>query len=729
MESLLGGWLVNPALLAAGSLLVSAPIIIHLLSQRRFRTLDWAAMEFLIQAEQRNRRRIQLEELLLLALRCLAVLLAALLVARPYWPSQWTPQWLSGERQEYVVVLDDSPSLAAVEADGSPFASARRLIERLVTDAATRSAGDSLTLVRTSQPGRPLFTDLPLDSATAATILDELSQLTPSDVSCRWDRIGPELQQLVGQRSAKLNRTVAVLTDLRRDDWQAAETSDSATLALAALRTLSGEATRTIVVDVAREEPPNLAIVDILPDQGLLLAGSTVRFKVTVKNFSAQSASNVPVQLQVAGSLPVSATIPLIAAGSTETIPFSYTPPAVAASPEESRLVPLEVRAVIDVRPPVDALAADNARDFAGTVLPGIPTLLIDGDPSSEYGQTETFFLQRALRPPGAFTSGVDVVTLTDAEFDQQPLGAVHVIHLCNLYQMSESRRAVLEQWVANGGGLVIWPGGQIDERHYNADWHRESQGLLPAPIVRMQGDDTESDWVSYQIAAPDHPALRVFQGDAAALLAATKIFRWWQLAEPPADSGAKVVLRFTDAERSPAMIEHRLGHGRVVQLTRSLVQSAPATAGVTVGEPLLWPLDVRTHRAEALLTRPDGEALGKIATPSDDAASTVWRLREDDADQRGVYRWTLTRLDGQSEPHGVAVNLAVEESDLRRADVVSVREAFADSGVEVVQGDEWFTARGDGGQQELWWWVLIGLTGVLFAEQGLAGWISRSRR
>ena len=83
MESLLGGWLVNPALLAAGSLLVSAPIIIHLLSQRRFRTLDWAAMEFLIQAEQRNRRRIQLEELLLLALRCLAVLLAALLVARP----------------------------------------------------------------------------------------------------------------------------------------------------------------------------------------------------------------------------------------------------------------------------------------------------------------------------------------------------------------------------------------------------------------------------------------------------------------------------------------------------------------------------------------------------------------------------------------------------------------------------------------------------------------------
>ena len=33
-------------------------------------------MDFLLEADQRNRRRIQLEELLLLALRCLAVLLA-----------------------------------------------------------------------------------------------------------------------------------------------------------------------------------------------------------------------------------------------------------------------------------------------------------------------------------------------------------------------------------------------------------------------------------------------------------------------------------------------------------------------------------------------------------------------------------------------------------------------------------------------------------------------------
>ena len=55
-------------LLLWGSALVAAPILIHLLSRRRFRTVDWAAMEFLLDAERRNRRRIRLEHLLLLLL-------------------------------------------------------------------------------------------------------------------------------------------------------------------------------------------------------------------------------------------------------------------------------------------------------------------------------------------------------------------------------------------------------------------------------------------------------------------------------------------------------------------------------------------------------------------------------------------------------------------------------------------------------------------------------------
>ena len=57
---------LNSLLLWSGLALATGPIIIHLLNRRRFRILDWAAMEFLLESVRRNRRRVRLEELLLL---------------------------------------------------------------------------------------------------------------------------------------------------------------------------------------------------------------------------------------------------------------------------------------------------------------------------------------------------------------------------------------------------------------------------------------------------------------------------------------------------------------------------------------------------------------------------------------------------------------------------------------------------------------------------------------
>ncbi|RME39341.1 MAG: hypothetical protein D6788_05670, partial [Planctomycetota bacterium] len=73
---------VSPALFWGGAAAVAAPILIHLLARRRFRRIRWAAMEFLLDAERRNRRRLRMEEWILLALRCLAVVLLAAMIAR-----------------------------------------------------------------------------------------------------------------------------------------------------------------------------------------------------------------------------------------------------------------------------------------------------------------------------------------------------------------------------------------------------------------------------------------------------------------------------------------------------------------------------------------------------------------------------------------------------------------------------------------------------------------------
>src|SRR5436189_5672592 len=73
---------VNPWTMAAGAALVSAPIIIHLINRMRFRRVKWAAMEFLLKAQKRMRRKLIIEQLILLLLRCLLVFLVGMLLDR-----------------------------------------------------------------------------------------------------------------------------------------------------------------------------------------------------------------------------------------------------------------------------------------------------------------------------------------------------------------------------------------------------------------------------------------------------------------------------------------------------------------------------------------------------------------------------------------------------------------------------------------------------------------------
>src|SRR4051794_13583776 len=99
---------LNPGFLAVAAALVSVPIIIHLINRMRFKRIRWAAMEFLLKAQKRNRRRLIIEQLLLLFLRCLLVALAGLMVLRWVGPSFSD---FGGKQNLHIVLLDDTLSM------------------------------------------------------------------------------------------------------------------------------------------------------------------------------------------------------------------------------------------------------------------------------------------------------------------------------------------------------------------------------------------------------------------------------------------------------------------------------------------------------------------------------------------------------------------------------------------------------------------------------------------
>ena len=116
----------QPGMLA-GALLVGVPIIIYLLNRQRYQRRRWAAMEFLLRALEKNRRRLQLENILLLLIRCAILALLALAMARPFAESALLGP-PSGGPKNWIVALDRSFSMLDREGTRTRFENAKASI-------------------------------------------------------------------------------------------------------------------------------------------------------------------------------------------------------------------------------------------------------------------------------------------------------------------------------------------------------------------------------------------------------------------------------------------------------------------------------------------------------------------------------------------------------------------------------------------------------------------------
>jgi hypothetical protein len=96
---------VTAGLAIAGACAVVIPIIIHLLFRQRRKPIEWAAMRFLIEAYRKHRKRLRLEQLLLLAVRCLIPLVLGFALARPLLQGALAPS-IGGQRAVYLIIDD-----------------------------------------------------------------------------------------------------------------------------------------------------------------------------------------------------------------------------------------------------------------------------------------------------------------------------------------------------------------------------------------------------------------------------------------------------------------------------------------------------------------------------------------------------------------------------------------------------------------------------------------------
>lgn len=343
-------WFVNPWLLG-GLALLAAPVLLHLWQRRRFDVVEWPAMDFLFEAQTRNRRRLRLEDMLLMLLRMLAVALVVFSVARPLVRGKAT------QEDERLLILDDSFSMEASAGLGTTFELAKAEVRGRVEEAVARSIavgvwrgtalggdpveGDAPGALRATSEGRAGVT--PDDAGgwlgtvssgagdgaesgvaavgtsdggtskggrhqAAALLLDSVARATPVDLSLNLQAALGELQMLSSRDADETFRTLTVVSDFRRQDWLEADGRTLRGGLRASLAELgAGRVLDRLFVEcvpVGRSDGENLAVVEIRLSPARPLVGASVRATVSVKNFGHRDVRRVRGWLELGTELP-----------------------------------------------------------------------------------------------------------------------------------------------------------------------------------------------------------------------------------------------------------------------------------------------------------------------------------------------------------------------------------------------------------------------------------------
>ena len=521
-----------------GATAIAIPIAIHLINRHRFRRTEWAAMRFLRASIEKHQRRLRLEDILLLLLRCLLVLLIAATLARPTLRSalgKFSNLGLTSSTA--IILLDNSASMGATDGVQSRLDKARKAAEEAIdalppnSDVAVWLVSD---IIETAIPEPTRDLNLARKIIRDAPLTDRATQLLPA------------LQQaskLLAPRLAA-RKEIYLVTDGQSLAWQ--PWNDTLRLLDSGKNNL-----RFRVILTGDSEEQNLAVTDLHAAAPLAPLRQPLRFDLRVTNFGRDDARDVRLSLNVDNDAPSDeGIIELLPAGASRNL-------ALFAKLRTDGFHSITARL------PEDRLLADDRRSIVVHALKEIRVLLVNGTPGHEGRDNPVFFLQQALTPvpnverPDYF---IQPTVITPTELTAARLDNTDVVLLAGVFDLAGDTTALLDQFVSRGGGLIVFPGTRCDRTFYNTHCP-----FLPATLGDPRGDvEKQETFITIQPADYQHSIVSLWNDPAAGTLSSARFYRYYPL-EP--STNAAVVLRFADGTTNPppALVEGTWRQGRTL--------------------------------------------------------------------------------------------------------------------------------------------------------------------
>lgn len=603
-----------------GLVAVSVPILIHLLNRSRARVVDWGAMRFLLASLASRSRRILIEEIVLMALRCLAIALAVFALARPrlasrptalamlfvpavvaaslcaamaaamwaekrlrriflfvtilllalpvvaggieraYQSSRWS--FGAGEK-DVAIILDGSTSMQLTWQGKTNF-------ERAVSEArsvvASCQPADGVSLILAGPTPRAVIGAPATDRKEIAAALDGLR---PLGGSMRVVQALQMASHVLGQGGNPAKKII-LITDGQLTGWDVRTEARWKFLATS----LAGHQTQPHVIVRTLELPEsftNAAVTHIRLARRVLGTDRQVRIDVKVEAAGTEPVEPRPVKLLIDGEDIGTRSTGRILPNAAETVHFKFR-------------FDRPGRHILTARiEGEDDLPGDDTAERVVDVLRALPVLIVDGSPSIRPLEGAADFIDIALAPPAGNGGDGDggkarrddrtgclvvpkVVAAPDIA-EIKDLGGYAMVVLADVPLLPKAFAEKVERFVHAGGGLLVAPGAEAQPKFYNAWASRAGPLVLPGKLLKLRSAGQKPARLALE--SFSHPALEKVADEDVSDARSALIASYWQVEADETDRDVAVGGQLDNGE--PVVLERKLGEGVVVLCATAL--------------------------------------------------------------------------------------------------------------------------------------------------------------
>jgi len=612
---------LNPIFLL-GAIAAAVPVLVHLVRRTRAPRVPFPSLMFLRKIEQKTIRRRKLRNLLLLLVRCAALLLLALAFARPYFTGS-TPVSASADHTSSVILVDGSYSMRY----GDVFSRAKQAARNMINDAA---ADEQLAVVLFSRSYQVLMT-LKSDRAEANAAVNQMQPGLDSTDYLQAIQAADAILKEAGRGQHR----IYLISDFQDAGWNRS-----------APQVKLSPDVKLFPIDVSDAKAANLAVSGVSADAVVYAQKYAGKVVARVSNFGAEDLDNAAIELKL-NDLPVERRPLKLAAGETQNVEFSGF-----NVPEGSNRATVEING--------DSFPLDNKYFF--TIRRDNQTRVLAID-TAVRGRSESFFLEQSL---AAGENNKHALTVkTAGSINPTELDPYRVVIVNDASGMSQGLAAGLKNFVERGGGLIIAAGKHTDAGDFNR--------LLGATAPAQLGEAVQSrGYALMSQVKMDHPIFSAFARSGR--LTSTRVYGYHR-ATPK--EGALTLAALDDG--SPIVIEGSAGRGKVLLLTTTLdtawndlpltplflplvrqmleyLSGREAASYYAIGQAFSAPAD--TDGSLPAIDSPGGKRI-------DDSRKNSAGEQSVEASEVGFYR-----LRYRDRDEFVAVNLDTRESDLTKLNI-----------------------------------------------------------